>query len=103
MSSDADAPIHKDEVLTIARLSHLELTAEEQDRMTRELGQILAYVRKLEELELADVPPTAHVQIDRLPLRPDEPHASLPRELALREAPKVSGDGFAVPAFVEES
>ena len=37
-----------------------------------------------------------------LPLRADEPRPSLPHELALREAPSVSQDGFAVPAFVEE-
>jgi aspartyl-tRNA(Asn)/glutamyl-tRNA(Gln) amidotransferase subunit C len=60
-------------------------------------------VRQLGEIEgLADVPPTAHVQLDRQRLREDDAGPSLPRDLALREAPRVSADGFAVPAFLDE-
>jgi aspartyl-tRNA(Asn)/glutamyl-tRNA(Gln) amidotransferase subunit C len=94
--------ITPDEVRRIARLAHLEVAPDEIDRLTRELGDILAYVKQLEELDTRDVPPTAHVVLDRLPLRPDQPGTSLPRDLALREAPKVAADGFAVPAFVDE-
>ncbi len=97
-----EAPVSREEILTIARLAHLELSPEELDRMTRDLGQILGYVRQLGELDLAGVAPTAHVQIERLPLREDEPRPSLPHELALREAPRVAHGGFAVPAFVDE-
>lgn len=98
-----DAPvITAEEVLRIGSLAHLHLTSEETERMTRELGDILAYVKQLEELDVSSVPPTAHVQLERLALRPDEPKPSLPRDLALREAPRVSQDGFAVPAFVDE-
>jgi aspartyl-tRNA(Asn)/glutamyl-tRNA(Gln) amidotransferase subunit C len=95
-------PIRRDEVVRIAELAHLELAPEELERMTRELASILTYVQQLQELDVSHVPPTAHVQIERLPLRADEPASSLPHDLALREAPKVSQDGFAVPAFVEE-
>jgi aspartyl-tRNA(Asn)/glutamyl-tRNA(Gln) amidotransferase subunit C len=102
MPSDAPSPIHADEVKKIAALAHLELTGDEAERMTRELARVLAYVRQLEEVDVSAVPPTAHVQIERLPLRADDPRASLAHELALREAPVVSQDGFAVPAFVEE-
>jgi aspartyl-tRNA(Asn)/glutamyl-tRNA(Gln) amidotransferase subunit C len=98
-----DAPvITEEEVLRIGSLAHLHLEPPEIERMTRELGAILAYVKQLEEVDVSQVPPTAHVQIERLALRPDEPSPSLPRDLALREAPKVSQDGFAVPAFVDE-
>ena len=38
----------------------------------------------------------------RLPLRADEPETSLPREVALREAPRVAMEGVGVPAFVDE-
>jgi aspartyl-tRNA(Asn)/glutamyl-tRNA(Gln) amidotransferase subunit C len=102
MASDSDAQIQADEVKKLARLAHLELGEDEAARMTRELGGILAYVRQLEEVDVSNVPPTAHVRLERLPLRPDEPRPSLPAELALREAPSVMQDGFAVPAFVEE-
>lgn len=95
-------PITADETLAIARLAHLDLAPDELVRLTRELGEILAYVKQLEEVDVAGVPPTAHVQLERLPLREDEPAPSLPRDLALREAPRVASDGFAVPAFVDE-
>lgn len=97
-----DPPITADEVRRIARLAHLDVSREDTERLTRELGEILAYVKQLEEVDVTDVPATAHVQIDRLPLRPDDPEQSLPRELALREAPRVAMEGFAVPAFVDE-
>lgn len=98
----APAAITEDEVLSIARLAHLELGPEETARMTRELGAILAYVAQLQEVDVRGVAPTAHVLLDRRPLRPDEPVPSLPHELALREAPRVAHEGFAVPAFVDE-
>jgi aspartyl-tRNA(Asn)/glutamyl-tRNA(Gln) amidotransferase subunit C len=103
MNEGDDAPvIHEDEVRNIARLAHLDLAPDEIQRMTRELGRILAYVKQLQELDLEGVPPTTHVKLDALHLREDTPHESLPRELALFEAPEVQEDGFAVPAFVDE-
>lgn len=102
MSEKAPPVITPEEVLRIGTLAHLHLTPDESERMTRELGTILAYVKQLEEVDVTGVPPTAHVQIERLALRPDEPSPSLPRDLALREAPRTSQDGFAVPAFVDE-
>ncbi len=94
--------ITAEEVRRIARLAHLDVSTDDVERLTRELGAILAYVKQLEELDLEGVPPTAHVQRGRLPLRSDEPEPSLPRDIALREAPRVVGEGFAVPGFVDE-
>jgi aspartyl-tRNA(Asn)/glutamyl-tRNA(Gln) amidotransferase subunit C len=91
-----------EEMRRIAKLAHLELAPGELERVTAELERILAHVKQLEELSVDDVPPTAHVQIERIPLRADEPHAGLAHDLALREAPKVAEGGFAVPAFVDE-
>jgi len=94
--------LQRDQVLSLARLAHLDLSAEEADRLTGDLASILAYVRQLEELDVTSVPPTAHLQIERQPLREDDEQPSLPREAALAEAPRVQDDGFAVPAFVDE-
>ena len=101
--SEGDTPaIRPDEVLAIARLAQIDLAPDEVESLTRDLGRILNYVRTLEQLDVSDIPPTAHVQIERLPLRPDEIAAGLPREIALQEAPSVEDGGFAVPAFVDE-
>lgn len=95
-------PITAEEVRRIAALAHLDVSPEDVERLTRELGVILAYVKQLEAVDVTSVPATAHVVLDRIPLRADEPEASLPREVALREAPRVAMEGFAVPAFVDE-
>lgn len=102
-SSDNDSPlIDEARVRKLARLARLELPDDEIHKLTEDLGKILAHVQQLEELDLTGVEPTAHVSFDTPDLRADAPHASLPVDMALREAPRVSMDGFAVPAFVDE-
>jgi aspartyl-tRNA(Asn)/glutamyl-tRNA(Gln) amidotransferase subunit C len=119
-----DAPISVEEVKAIARLANLELDADEEARMARELGKILAYVRQLTEVDVSQVEPTmgglratsmSPLELSpagsapagsppgtRVPLRADETEVSLPPDLALREAPRAHDGGFAVPAFVDD-
>lgn len=94
--------IDETRVRTLARLARLELPDDEIHKLTGDLGKILAHVQQLGELDVTGIEPTAHVSFDTPDLRADAPHASLPVDVALREAPRVSMDGFAVPAFVDE-
>ena len=50
--------ISRDDVLTLARLSSLQLTDDEIDSLTGELGNIIEYVRQLDELDTTGVQPT---------------------------------------------
>jgi aspartyl-tRNA(Asn)/glutamyl-tRNA(Gln) amidotransferase subunit C len=88
-------------VLHVAKLASLSLSDSEVDRFAGELARIVSYVEQLEQVDTRDVPPTAHVQLARMPLRPDEVRPCLTREEALAAAPQVDADGFAVPTFVE--
>jgi aspartyl-tRNA(Asn)/glutamyl-tRNA(Gln) amidotransferase subunit C len=90
--------IDRDEVLHVARLARLALSEEELEPMAEELSAVLDHIAKIGELELADVPPTSHVVELTGALRPDEPRPSLPREVALEQAPAVDQDGFLVPS-----
>ena len=54
------ARITKEEVLHVARLARLELTDDEVGRLQEQLSDILEAVSKVSELDLSDVPPTAH-------------------------------------------
>lgn len=94
--------IDRDEVLHVARLARLQLSEEELEPMARELSAVLDHIAKIEELDLDDVLPTTHVVEDPMPthpgLRADQPRPSLPREVALAQAPAVSGEGFSVPS-----
>lgn len=81
----------------VARLARLELTDAEVANMQHELSAILEYVDQVQELDLTQVPPTTHAIPLENVLRSDVPTPSVPPQLALREAPEVHGDGFAVP------
>ena len=54
------AGISKEEVLNVARLARLELTDDEVAKFQEQLSAILEAVSKVSELDLSDVPPTAH-------------------------------------------
>jgi aspartyl-tRNA(Asn)/glutamyl-tRNA(Gln) amidotransferase subunit C len=90
--------IDREQVLHVARLARLELDEDEVARMTGELSSILGHIEKIGELDLDGVEPTSHVVAVENALRPDEPRPSLPRELALANAPAVADDGFSVPS-----
>ena len=94
--------ITRENVLHVAKLARLELSEAEIDRMQRDLDGILEYVNQLSELDTSSVPATAQVAVAAAPFRGDQPHQSLPHDLALSQAPRSSSDGFAVPAFVDE-
>jgi aspartyl-tRNA(Asn)/glutamyl-tRNA(Gln) amidotransferase subunit C len=90
--------IERDEVLHVARLARLALSDEEIEPMARELSAVLDHIAKIGELELDDVPPTSHVVELTGALRPDKPRPSLPREVALEQAPDAGDEGFLVPS-----
>jgi aspartyl-tRNA(Asn)/glutamyl-tRNA(Gln) amidotransferase subunit C len=90
--------IDRDEVLHVARLARLALSDEEIEPMARELSAVLDHVAKIGELSLDDVAPTSHVVEVTGALRADRPRPSLPRDVALEQAPRVGDEGFMVPS-----
>jgi aspartyl-tRNA(Asn)/glutamyl-tRNA(Gln) amidotransferase subunit C len=91
--------LSREQVLHVARLARLELTDEEQQRMSEELSHVLDHIEKIGELgDLAGVEPTSHVIAVENALRADEPRPSLPPEVALQSAPEPDMGGFRVPS-----
>lgn len=90
--------IGPEDVAYVARLARMRLSAQEQERMTRELQAVLGYVEHMNELELEGVEPTARVVDLVNELRADEPRECLSREQALANAPDPVDEGFGVPA-----
>lgn len=105
------------DVAYVAELANLELTAEERQRMLRDLNSILEYVDRLNALNTNDVEPMAQVS-DRYGVdvsrqgserfayatREDVKEGlrpSLPHEDALRNAPRTDGTFFEVPKVIE--
>ena len=92
--------ISREEVLHVAKLARLELTGEEVERLTAELGAILEAVGKVAELELDEVPPTSHPLAVVNAWAEDEPRPSLPLDDVLANAPQRDGELFRVPPSV---
>ena len=89
--------ITREQVVHVARLARLDLTDEELERLTGELGAILDAVSKVSELDLADIPPTSHPLELVNVWADDEPHESLPLDDVLRNAPSSENGMFRVP------
>lgn len=90
--------IDREQVLHVARLARLRLSAEEVDTMVGELSGILGHIEKITELDLEGVPATTHVVEVENALREDEPRPSLPRDVILEQAPATQDGGFLVPS-----
>lgn len=98
----AEPKITMKEVDDVARLSRLELTDAEKERMRRELDGILSYIDKLRALDTEGIPPTSHAVPITNVMREDEPRPSLPQDEMLANAPDRSGEFFRVPKILEE-
>jgi aspartyl-tRNA(Asn)/glutamyl-tRNA(Gln) amidotransferase subunit C len=90
--------IEREQVLHVARLARLRLDEDEVERMAGELSGILEHVDRIAELDLDDVPPTAHVVELENVMRPDEPRPSWPQEVVLEPAPDPVEGAFRVPS-----
>ena len=84
-----------------AGLARLKLTDEEISEMTDKLGQVISYVTVLDEVDVSNVEPMAHVADVADVFREDAVRESLPREAALANAPKSDGKYFLVPQILE--
>ncbi|HEV2360776.1 MAG TPA: Asp-tRNA(Asn)/Glu-tRNA(Gln) amidotransferase subunit GatC, partial [Acidimicrobiales bacterium] len=74
------AEITRDDVAHVARLARLELTDEEIDLFTGQLGAVLENAEAIRQLDTAGVPPMAHPLPLQNVLREDEPHECSDRD-----------------------
>lgn len=94
--------VSKDDVAYVALLSRLFLSEEEQEKMTRDLNNILGYVEKLNELDTKDIPPTSHAIPFSNVFREDVVEQSLSVDDALANAPESEENCFKVPKIIQE-
>ena len=89
------------DVSYVAHLARLHLTDAEKQKISAQLKDILAYVAKLNELDVSKVEPTAHATPLSNVLRKDEVRPSIDRDTILKNAPESARDLFIVPKIVE--
>ncbi|MEW6623937.1 MAG: Asp-tRNA(Asn)/Glu-tRNA(Gln) amidotransferase subunit GatC [Bacillota bacterium] len=92
--------ISREQVQHIALLARLQLDEDELQNYTTQLNSILGWVEKLNQLDVSEVQPTAHVLPMANVFREDEVKSSLPIEKALANAPDKKESFFRVPKIV---
>jgi aspartyl-tRNA(Asn)/glutamyl-tRNA(Gln) amidotransferase subunit C len=95
--------LSRQEVAKVGALARLALSAAELDALTGELSKIVDFVSQLGDLDTTSVEPLAHPLDAGNVFRDDVVAASLPREEALRSAPRHDGECFLVPAVLGET
>lgn len=104
--------VSPEDVRRVAELANLELSAEEETRMRRDLNAILDYVAQLGELDTAEAPPMAQVsdvlgiagravREEDSVLRDDAVRPCLDRSRVMAAAPETDGTFFKVPKVIE--
>ena len=93
-------PITLAEVKHVAALAKLSFTDEELAKIAKELDDIVGYVEQLKELNVDDVPPTAHVLDLHNVFRDDKVEPWLTNAEALQNAPAQKKGYFSVPKVI---
>lgn len=94
-------PLDKSTVEHVALLARLSLNEDEKTAFAQQLGSILDYVDKLQELNTDQVQPLVNILSINNVLRSDEPQPSLlSREELLANGPSVEAAQFKVPKII---
>ena len=96
-------PISRADVAHVAVLARLQLTDDEIDQFTEQLGAVLGHAADIAALDIAGVPPTAHPLPLENVLREDVPRPSLDRDEVLAMAPAAEDNRFRVPRILGEA
>ena len=93
--------LSKKDVEYVARLARLALTDKEKENFTEQLGKILGYIEKLNEMDTSSVPPTAHPFFSKTVWREDKTYRWSPAEPILENAPEHEEGFFKVRKVIE--
>jgi len=86
----------------LSGLARLEFEGEARERMKNDLGRILGFVQKLEEVDTTGVEPLIYMTNETNTLREDVVHQDISREEALKNAPQKDSDYFKVPKVLSK-
>lgn len=93
--------ITKEQIEHVAKLARLNLTETEKEKYANELGSIIEFINKLNQLDTTDVQQTAHVVPINNVFREDKVEPSFDREKILMNAPVQKDGCVLVPKVVE--
>lgn len=94
-------PLDADAIDKLARLSALDLAADERAQVQIDLERIIELVDAIQAVDTAGVEPLAHPLDGVQPLRPDQVTETVDRDRYQRIAPAVRDGHYLVPRVVE--
>lgn len=89
------------EIDRITALAKLSPNAGEGEQLASDLGRILDYVKKLNEIDTSGVAPLSHPGEQENVLRSDQLQPSLPVEEVMKNAPAHHSGFFKVPKVIK--
>ena len=92
--------IERKDVEYVAWLARLDVSEEEIELFTGQLGQVLDHAEKIKSLDTEDVEPTSHAIPLKNVMREDMVRPCLSQEEALSNAPSSEDGYFKVPRMI---
>jgi len=92
--------ITKNDVEYVAELARLDLDDAAVEKFAGQIGEILAYVDLLNQVDTTDVVATSHAISLTNAFREDEEKGHIDRERALANAPQAEAGAFIVPKII---
>ena len=94
--------IDRAQVRHVAKLARLLLTPAEEELYATQLGKVLGYIERLNQVDVSSVEPLSFAgDASETTLRDDVARVGLKREEALAAAPSADGVAFLVPRILE--
>ena len=100
MKEKSEASISQEEIIHIAKLARLQLTAEEIVTYSKQLSKAIGYFEQISEVPTEGIEPLVTPTDIEYVLRPDEVIRSVGSEEILANAPHKTGHLFTVPPVV---
>lgn len=85
----------------LAHLARLEFSENEKEEMLQDMNKMLAFVDKINELDLEGVEPLIYLTEEGNVLRKDEVKQHVTKDEALKNAPDKDTDYFRVPKVLQ--
>ena len=81
----------------VAKLARLDITEDEKEKFTKQLGDVLKYVQMMDEVDTTGVTPMAHAFDIVNVMREDEVLHEQTKEELMKNAPEEENGFFRVP------
>jgi len=92
--------INKETLEKIAHLARLEFDEKSEEKMLKDMNNMLSFVEKLQELDTENVEPLQAMSFEINQMREDKVTGQMTREEGLKNAPKKDQAYFRVPKVI---